>query len=249
MRMIFRVVGGERLAVESVERIDVVAPLAPVPAPVGKVGAVVRRVALAEMTRLDPGRERNLAESIGQNRLTLLGDRVALRFFIDGKRQGPRRRQERCRSQKRQQGRDSSLWFIIGRFSCPLSKWIRWLLNRRRPKPLGDRGLLLEMLAETVEHKEVSDCIDDQRDAEDCHNAGERPHHRPRWPACRRYYEAYGKTERQGRRQTQIPKPQMRELALTDNAGSGIRSASFLRYASCASVPTSPATPMMNSTP
>ena len=103
MRMIFRVIGGERLAVESVERIDVVAPLAPVPTSVGKVGAVVRRVALAEMTRLDPGRERNLAESIGQDRSTLLGDRVALGLFIDGKRQRTRRREKWRRSEKRQQ--------------------------------------------------------------------------------------------------------------------------------------------------
>ena len=88
MRMIFRVVGRERLAVESVERIDVVAPLAPVPTSVGKVGAVVRRVGFAEMAGLDPGRERNLAEAIGQDRLTLFGDRVALRFLIDRKRQG-----------------------------------------------------------------------------------------------------------------------------------------------------------------
>ena len=90
MRMIFGVVGGERLAVEAVERVDVVAPFAPVPAPVAEVRAVVRRGALGEMTGRDPGRERDLAESIGQNRLPLLGDRVALRFFIDGKRQRPR---------------------------------------------------------------------------------------------------------------------------------------------------------------
>ena len=63
---------------------NVVAPLAPVPASVGEVGAVVRRVLLPEMTCLDSGRERDLAEAIDQNRPPLLGDRVALRLFIYG---------------------------------------------------------------------------------------------------------------------------------------------------------------------
>ena len=74
------------------------------------------------MTRLDPGRERNLAESIGQDRPTLLGDRVALRFFIDGKRQGPRRREKRCRSEKRQQRYDSEP--VVDHLSVLLSRLI-----------------------------------------------------------------------------------------------------------------------------
>mgnify|MGYP006899821770 CR=1 FL=1 len=51
---------------ETVQRIDVVAPLASVLASVGEVGTVVRRLALPEVTRLDSGRKRNLAEAIGQ---------------------------------------------------------------------------------------------------------------------------------------------------------------------------------------
>jgi hypothetical protein len=58
------------------------------------------------MTRLAAGRERNLAEAIGQDRPILLGDRVALRFFIDGERQGIRR-EKWCRSEKRQHRYDS----------------------------------------------------------------------------------------------------------------------------------------------